>query len=163
MKNLVYKIDGNNGRTLKVFEDGCIISVKPGLKSALLGALSFVGDKEIYFRDITSLSFNNLGKTSGYLQFEYPGSSNKNPYENPNSFVFMASIGSHKYHKLRKEMPVVYEYIKKQIEIVKQNQNANNKPVISPADEILKYKELLDKGIITNFEFDEKKKQLLNL
>ena len=33
----------------------------------------------------------------------------------------------------------------------------------SPADEIKRYKELLDDGIITNEEFEEKKKQLLGL
>ena len=33
----------------------------------------------------------------------------------------------------------------------------------SPADEILKYKELMDQGIITQEEFEAKKKQLLGL
>ena len=33
----------------------------------------------------------------------------------------------------------------------------------SAADEILKYKQLLDMGVITQEEFDLKKKQLLNL
>jgi hypothetical protein len=33
----------------------------------------------------------------------------------------------------------------------------------SPADEILKYKNLLDQGIITKEEFDIKKKKLLGL
>lgn len=33
----------------------------------------------------------------------------------------------------------------------------------SPADEIMKYKQLLDAGVITPEEFDTKKKQLLNL
>ena len=36
-------------------------------------------------------------------------------------------------------------------------------PVSSSADELKKYKELLDSGVITQEEFDEKKKQLLNL
>jgi len=46
---------------------------------------------------------------------------------------------------------------------------ANSEPqkaspaVLSPADEILKYKNLLDSGIITQEEFDKKKQQLLNL
>jgi predicted Zn-dependent peptidase len=33
----------------------------------------------------------------------------------------------------------------------------------SPADEIRKYKELLDDGVITQEEFEQKKKQLLGL
>lgn len=39
----------------------------------------------------------------------------------------------------------------------------NNDSNISSADEIKKYKELLDNGIITQEEFEQKKKQLLNL
>lgn len=34
---------------------------------------------------------------------------------------------------------------------------------VSPADEIRKYKELLDMGAITDSEFDAKKKELLGL
>lgn len=34
---------------------------------------------------------------------------------------------------------------------------------ISPADELKKYKELLDSGVISEEEFEEKKAQLLNL
>ena len=44
--------------------------------------------------------------------------------------------------------------------------NANNTPAIqapSPAEELKKFKELLDAGIITQEEFDAKKKQLLGL
>ncbi len=33
---------------------------------------------------------------------------------------------------------------------------------VSSADEIRKYKELLDEGIITKKEFDNKKKQIMN-
>ena len=38
-----------------------------------------------------------------------------------------------------------------------------NAPVISNADELKKYKDLLDSGAITQDEYDAKKKQLLNL
>lgn len=37
------------------------------------------------------------------------------------------------------------------------------RPVVDPADELKKYKDLLDTGAITQEEFDVKKKQLLNL
>ena len=36
-------------------------------------------------------------------------------------------------------------------------------PVVSPADELKKFKELLDMGAITQEEYDAKKKQLLGL
>ena len=48
-----------------------------------------------------------------------------------------------------------------------QIRNANNQPIQpqkpSEADEILKFKDLLDKGIISEEEFEAKKKQLLGL
>jgi len=52
------------------------------------------------------------------------------------------------------------EEMKNEREKKKQNSQA---PAISTADEIKKYKELLDCGIITQEEFNEKKKQLLGL
>jgi hypothetical protein len=48
-------------------------------------------------------------------------------------------------------------------EEVMQNQNNTVVPASSPIDDIKKYKELLDIGIITQEEFDAKKKQLLGL
>lgn len=39
----------------------------------------------------------------------------------------------------------------------------SNNIVSSPADELKKFKELLDMGALTQEEFDIKKKQLLNL
>ena len=50
--------------------------------------------------------------------------------------------------------------------IDRQNKKKQEQPVIVPtsnADELKKYKELLDSGIITQEEFDAKKKQLLGL
>lgn len=51
-------------------------------------------------------------------------------------------------------------------ELEKQNNIANEEKenrLISPVDEIKKYKELLDMGVISQEEFDKKKKELLNL
>ena len=44
-----------------------------------------------------------------------------------------------------------------------ENQKAVNPTPFSTADELKKFKELLDSGIITQEEFDAKKKQLLGL
>lgn len=46
--------------------------------------------------------------------------------------------------------------------IEKSTEGCNNTEV-SPADEILKYKNLLDAGAITQEEYDDKKRQLLGL
>jgi len=46
---------------------------------------------------------------------------------------------------------------------IKMNKSDADNPSISAADELLKFKNLLDNGVITQEEFDTKKKQLLNL
>ncbi|MGI6030792.1 MAG: SHOCT domain-containing protein [Eubacteriales bacterium] len=43
------------------------------------------------------------------------------------------------------------------------HQNAGGSQTISSADELKKFKELLDSGVITQEEFEAKKKQLLGL
>lgn len=68
---------------------------------------------------------------------------------------------------LIKNADVVYDVINKLL-IERQQENAPTVPVAAPpagdaADEIKKFKELLDMGIITQDEFDAKKKQLLGL
>lgn len=54
---------------------------------------------------------------------------------------------------------------KEELEQIRKSQNSNAQPVqqLSSADELKKFKELLDQGIITQEEFDAKKKQLLGL
>lgn len=47
--------------------------------------------------------------------------------------------------------------------INKSNASTGSEPVVSAADELKKFKELLDMGVITQEEFDAKKKQLLGL
>ena len=51
------------------------------------------------------------------------------------------------------------------LSIITQSQKSESSPhaEVSAADEILKFKKLLDEGIITQEEFDLKKKQLLGL
>lgn len=55
----------------------------------------------------------------------------------------------------------IKEYIEKQIIERSKPQGIVHEP--SSADEIIKFKQLLDMGVITSEEFDAKKKQLLGL
>lgn len=57
--------------------------------------------------------------------------------------------------ELEKVIPFIRKVRKKQL----QKRNAS----VSPADEIRKFKQLWDDGIITEEEFQQKKKKLLNL
>ncbi len=56
--------------------------------------------------------------------------------------------------------------VNKEIELYKKAKNIPIKQVVnnnSPADELIKYKQLLDMGVLTQEEFDIKKKELLGL
>ena len=46
---------------------------------------------------------------------------------------------------------------------MKTSHRGNSVNSTSPADELIKYKQLLDMGALTQEEFDKKKKELLNL
>lgn len=162
MDNLIYEIDGNMGQILKVYEDKFIITIKKGLKSIMFGnALN--GDKQFYYKDITSVQFKNLGITSGYIQFEYAGSHSGNNYTSENSFVFSASIGTAKHKKMKEEMPKIYEYLQSKVDEAKKNNNNSIISTVSPAEELKKFKDLLDSGVISQEEFEAKKKQILGL
>lgn len=156
---LIREIDGNMGKILKVYDDKCVISSSQSAKSLLFGSF-MSGDKEFYYKDVTSIQFSNVGITTGYLQFEFPGARNINNISSENSFIFSATYGTAKHQELQRLMPGVADEIRGYIKKAKE---VSQKSESSEADEILKFKKLLDAGIITQEEFEAKKRQLLGL
>ena len=144
---------------MQVFEDKCIISTKAGVGSFITGNVSD-GAKTIYYSDVIGVQCKKAGFQIGYLQLETASSTMNNKgdnFFNENSFTFEEAMNY--------QIDEVADYIRKKIEEAKQQKNA---PVVvagavSPAEELKKFKELLDMGIITQEEFDAKKKQLLGL
>ena len=143
--------------TLSVYEDYCEISGKAGTLNRTKGT------KKLYYSDLTSVQFKMPGAFfAGYIQFEYPGSdsTNKSPYESENAVVFNKKDNI-------KLMEDIYNYIENRIVEEKKAKRAPASTIVqqatSPAEELKKMKELLDMGIITQEEFDAKKKQLLGL
>ena len=143
--------------TLHVYEDYCEISGKAGTLNRTKGT------KKLYYSDLTSVQFKLPGAFfAGYIQFEYPGSdtTNKSPYESENAVVFNKRDNV-------KLMEEIYKFVEKRIAEEKQAKRASAGTVLqqaaSPAEEVKKMKELLDMGIITQEEFEAKKKQLLGL
>ena len=61
-------------------------------------------------------------------------------------------------------MRKIADYVQKRVEYYKTSNNTQTVQVnkLSSADELRKYKALLDDGIITQEEFETKKKELLN-
>ena len=162
MSELKYDVRGWAGRCLKVYDDKVILYSVKDVKGMLNG-VSRYGEKVIMYVDCITIQYKKeTMMTGGLIQFEVPGAMNDSrvlPHLSENSFSWNTEI------KCCKQMPEIAEYIKSRIEHYKQAKNA---PVsitnaVSPAEELKKFKELLDLGIITQEEFDAKKKQLLGL
>ena len=167
MDGVIYDITGSRGRRLIVFEDKVIIktSVTPG--SILTGNFSD-GEKTIYYADCIGIQFKESGMQLGYLQLETASALMNNRasnFFNENSFTFEGSV-------LNSQMKEVADYIRIKVEECKEEwtteqakatQSGVPASTISAADELKKFKELLDSGVITQEEFDAKKKQLLGL
>lgn len=160
---LIYNLTGCRGRSLRVYENKCIFKVSITVGS-ILTQNATDGEKTIYYSDVIGVQFKPSGLAIGYLQLETASSSGNNKtsnFFNENSFTYEPQ------NITNEEMEKVVAYIRERVEACKE---AKNNPVIaapvaavSVADEIKKFKELLDMGAITQEEFDVKKKQLLGL
>ena len=165
MKNAVngcvYSIDGVRGKHIDVYENKCTIKTKVTFGS-IIASNATDGEKTIYYKDCVGLQFKPAKLTIGYLQFETASAMMNNHGSNffgENSFTFDITVISNE------KMEEVANYIRKRIDEIK---TAGDRPAtivsaISPAEELKKMKELLDLEIITQEEFDAKKKQLLGL
>ena len=151
----VYNLTGARGRSIKVYEDKAIITVNVTIGSLLTNNATD-GAKTIYYSDVIGVQFKECRATLGYLQLETASMQMNNKNSNffgENSYTFNADQNA--------KMVEVCQYIRDRVEYYKKPQ-----PVVqsvSGADELIKYKQLLDMGAITQDEFDAKKKQLLGL
>lgn len=160
--NKIYDLNGIDGRHLDVYEDKVVLKIKPGVGSFLDGNARD-GEKTIYFVDCVGIQFKeSRGIMMGYLQFETSNAManhDRNKYNNENTFIWDLTT-----KQTKQVIAEVADYCKKRIGEIKQNRHAVNTIIqSSSAEELKKFKELLDMGVITPEEFDAKKKQLLGL
>ena len=163
MEEKKFEVQSVTGQVMNVYEDRIELT-QTGKRGFLTQGLQ--GTKTYYFSDITTIQFKNCGWTNGFWEFTFPGGRDSrggawSGMNNDNRFSFgKSTIGAAK--KLAKEMEIVNEYIQKQWRESKKSTPVSDHTV-SVADEIAKYSELLKQGVITQEEFDAKKKQLLGL
>ena len=155
-ENKVFHFDGGVGDILDVYEDRVVISHKGVLNFLAMG---IKGDKTIYYNNITSVQFKKSGWTAGYIQFSINGGRENvggllGATQDENTITISGNKNS--------EAEKIVAYINKKLAEIR-NGISNTVQAISSADELKKFKELLDMGIITQEEFDAKKKQLLDL
>ena len=140
-------------KVLTVYEDRITLQQMMNIRSLLTHNL-LSGTKEIYYENILSINMKAASNIIlGYIQFELPGSGTGNNFGSENSWTF-----NEKQNELANQ---IVAYIKGRIKELKKPQSAVIQQSISAADEIKKYKELLDAGIISQEEFEEKKNDLL--
>lgn len=154
----LFNLKGVNGQ-MTVYEDKVVIERK-GVTSFLTQGIA--GAKTIPIQSIQSIQFkpgNHM--TNGFIQFGILGGKEGqgglfNATKDENTVML-----SFKYNELAGQ---IKEYIEKRI--LENFKSSNQQTIIQPAstaDEILKLKSLLDSEIITEEEFNAKKKQLLDL
>ena len=127
------------------------------------GALrGFAGSKTIPFSSIKSVQYKGGGTLlNGYIQFGVLGGMEAqngifDAAKDENSVIFTSDKNNRALE--------IKNYVEKII-LDKQrlSQPSTSIPANSAADELLKYKQLLDMGALTQAEFDAKKRQLLGL
>ena len=164
---LIMEVKGNNGRLL-VFENYVFFERKSflGKVEAFFGGKnSNMPEKRVSMDQILSVEYSLASMMrNGYISLAVIGEEkNMNGFfgaaKNPTSLIFFPGANS--------EAERCVSYINARIREIKSHQWNRFKEErvgstkLSTADEIRKYKALLDDGIITPEEFERKKKELL--
>lgn len=149
---------------LKVYKDRAVVS-----RNTIMGFVSqgLKGDKTFFYHDLSSVEYRKPTLlANGYIKFitagtretkqdiGFLGTTTKEALKDDNTLILRA------FNKeIPKKSEELYKYILQKISESKNTKITENN--ISKADEILKFKQLLEQGIITQEEFDRKKKELL--
>lgn len=134
------------GKTVEV--SGSIISINESITRK---------QKTIPINSVISVQIKKPGLIGGYLYFQTVGGLNNSSMKTVNDFIKDENaivLNSKKKYEVALQ---IKEYVQK----MQSSTNSINQ--VSSADELIKYKGLLDQGVITQEEFELKKKQLLNL
>ena len=142
--------EGYNG-TLILNNGG--VQIKRGAKGFLLGGGMLRGDKSIPYSSIVAVQLKKCGLTAGYIQLTLKGGSEAK------GGLFQSATDENSINFYKKGNEPFAE-AKKIIE-EKINQTSNGQK--SGADDLEKYSQLRDKGILTEEEFQAKKKQILGI
>jgi hypothetical protein len=156
-----FKIKGDM-KTMIVYENKVILEGEKGFLNAAMGANQ--GQKTFAYESISSIEFQEATLMgNGHIRFNIQGDSGRTGVLSIGKTIVGAdNDNTFAYQKRSQNADVLAakNFIEDQMIKSKQTSRAVVNSV-SPADELRKYKQLLDDGIITQSEFDEKKKQLL--
>ena len=157
MIQMLYYLKGLNGQ-IEVYEDRVIINRKGFLAK---GAIGLAGSKTIPINAIQTVQFREgTSLYNGFIQFGVLGGIEARgglqaAITDENSVIIKK-----KHNEQARE---IKNFIENKILSKYETSDTNKYESISIADDIIKYKQLLDEGIITQQEFDRKKEELLKL
>ena len=155
MSKLKFTLKGLGGE-LKVYEDRVEINKKGQ------GLITGNTTKTLPMANIMSVSVSPSMFWRGFIEFSVPGGKDSSNIQealyNENALPLKAFGQNEEARKIK-------AYVEERIMYYANNKGGTTivQQAISPAEEVKKMKELLDMGIITQEEFEIKKKQLLGL
>ena len=158
-----YCMVNNTGKILDVYDNRVVFtsthSTSTLVTGLLVGKSVTQGEKTIYYKDAVGVQYKPSSVLDGYIQVETAAggvSSSSSQYVGENAIQFSGK-------ERNAEAEIIVTFIKKQIDDIKNLPAGGVLQQASPAEELKKFKELLDLGIISQEEFDVKKKELLGL
>ncbi len=157
----IYEVKSIQDQILLVYEDGIVLTRKGKNVIPLPD-----GERTYLYSDITSIEFRNCGWVLGYMDFNVKGLEHATKFtrtgqSHENHFTFTGmTLEENKI--LANKMSSVKAYIQAKIDLNRVGNAIPDGMVVSIAQEIGKFKDLLDQGIINQEEFDRKKKELLH-
>ena|GEM_PF-506268 len=150
MDKVILSVQGRNGQ-LELLPDRLRIS-RDGFKAFILQGLK--GDKEIFYSEISSVQFKQPGWTVGYIQFTFLGGLETK------KGVFNASSDENTV-TFSHDQARAFEIFKAELDRFIANAKRPSTSSIGSLLELEKLAELKDKGILTEEEFAQKKKEIL--
>ena len=151
------KFEGLSGQ-IELYKDKIIIKREGFIPK--IGHGFTKGDKTIYLNHITGIQLKLADEIfGGYIQFTLPGGIESKKglaaaARDENSVTFINTKQNDSAKKLKEKIEELVQ---------KARQSTNQIVQVSSADELRKFKQLIDEGVITKDEFDRKKKELLRL
>jgi uncharacterized protein DUF4429 len=147
---------GYNGQLL--VKPDRIVIIRKGIVAMVAHGVN--GDKEILLSNIMAIQLKQPGMTAGFIQFTVPGGNESR------GGVFTAGVDENTvvfYGRHRDEFNFAKQLIEQYQQALKAQASAPTAAAPSPADELLKWAQLRDSGVITAEVFEAKKRQLLGL
>ena len=158
-----YCIINNTGKILDVYDNKVVFSSTKSTSTLVTGLVFGTsvtqGEKTIYYKDAVGVQYKPSSIADGYIQIETAAggvTSSSSQYGGENSIQFSGK-------ERNTEAEIIVDFIKRKIEEIKNAPVGGVVQQVSPAEELKKFKELLDADIITQEEFDAKKKELLGI